>query len=70
MYVNSGWANNCGKELFTLGWIPCDIVEPPDTPDVTFNIDIDTGKIKRKRLREEEEALAFVASFMRMLDEP
>ena len=22
---NSGWANNCGVELFTLGWVRCEI---------------------------------------------
>lgn len=21
---NSGWANNCGTQLFTLGWVPCE----------------------------------------------
>lgn len=23
MPVNSGWANDCGIELFAIGWIPC-----------------------------------------------
>lgn len=23
MPVNSGWANNCGIELFTIGWVKC-----------------------------------------------
>ena len=22
--INSGWGNNCGVELFTIGWVPCD----------------------------------------------
>ena len=32
MPIQSGWANNCGVELFTVGWVPCDqaVVEPPD----------------------------------------
>ena len=21
--INAGWANNCGKELFTIGWVRC-----------------------------------------------
>jgi len=29
--INAGWANNCGKELFTIGWVPC-AVEQPVTP--------------------------------------
>lgn len=24
MHVTAGWANNCGKQLFTIGWVPCD----------------------------------------------
>ena len=26
---NAGWANSCGQELFTLGWIPCAVIAPP-----------------------------------------
>ena len=29
MPVQSGWANNCGNELFTVGWVQC----PPFTGD-------------------------------------
>lgn len=26
--INAGWANNCGTELFTIGWVPCDTDQP------------------------------------------
>jgi len=25
-HIGSGWANNCGTELFTLGWVQCEVV--------------------------------------------
>ena len=25
--VNSGWANNCGVELFTVGWVQCPVTK-------------------------------------------
>ena len=25
--VNAGWANNCGVQLFTIGWVPCPTAE-------------------------------------------
>lgn len=28
MFLNSGWANNCGVQLFTIGWVPCDVAIP------------------------------------------
>ena len=29
--VNSGWVNNCGTELFTLGWVQCE-TQPATRP--------------------------------------
>lgn len=29
--VNAGWANNCGIQLFTVGWVEC---PTPDVPPV------------------------------------
>jgi hypothetical protein len=26
--VNSGWANSCGTQLFTIGWVPCEARRP------------------------------------------
>jgi hypothetical protein len=28
----SGWANNCGVELFTYGWVRCDVPIPRSIP--------------------------------------
>jgi len=41
--VNTGWANSCGDELFTLGWIQCD-----QEPTGVFNRTrmVNFGKIK------------------------
>lgn len=37
MPINSGWANDCGNELFTIGWIGCDVVlEPPCLPIIGY----------------------------------
>ncbi len=34
--VNSGWANKCGQELFTVGWVGCgDTPVKPSQPSVT-----------------------------------
>ena len=30
--INAGWANNCGQELFTIGWVPCDVAPPVVVP--------------------------------------
>jgi hypothetical protein len=27
--INAGWANNCGIELFTIGWVQCPSGEAP-----------------------------------------
>lgn len=27
--IASGWANNCGTQLFTIGWVPCVTEEIP-----------------------------------------
>jgi hypothetical protein len=29
--ISAGWANSCGKELFTIGWVPC-AVDAPASP--------------------------------------
>ena len=38
MTFASGWANNCGTELFTIGWVPC------ETPTVPVTNPTDVGR--------------------------
>lgn len=38
MPVNSGWANNCGKELFTLGWVQCATPQKITKPEIPINV--------------------------------
>lgn len=50
--INSGWANKCGKELFTLGWVPCDRRKGSggEEPD----------KLHLRLLQEDEDILAVI----------
>lgn len=32
--IGSGWANQCGKEIFTLGWVGCEQPQVVDVPNV------------------------------------
>ena len=61
--INAGWANNCGKELFTIGWVPCG--------------DVDTGSRQyidpyrdyaNQAIREDEEFLVLLRAIIKVID--
>jgi len=68
--INSGWANDCGKELFTIGWVTCDIVEPIEKKKIGggTNFSYAPSRLKEQLLREDEEILAVIMAFMRIID--
>ena len=37
MPIQSGWANNCGIELATIGWVKCDIQQPICLPIIGYS---------------------------------
>lgn len=56
--INSGFANNCGIELFTIGWVPCDKGGSPASYEyITPGV---VGK-REKQIREEDEIAAMIA---------
>ncbi len=64
--IGQGWANNCGKELFTLGWVTCTIYVFESEDDETGGKRgyATTGRLNQAQLaqiqREDEELIAIV----------
>jgi hypothetical protein len=51
--IASGWANNCGNELFTVGWVTCAVApEDPYAVNHTYS-----GVSFSQALREDEEVI-------------
>lgn len=59
--IGNGWANNCGAELFTLGWVQC-----VDTP-VADPFEEGTYDGVRVTLQEDEELLMICTAFIEII---
>ena len=61
--VNSGWANNCGVELFTVGWVQC----PQDTGKRPGYHGVDLAGQYAQAWREDEELLMIARLFVEII---
>lgn len=57
--IRSGWANNCGIELFTHGWVQC-----PDDDQKELHPHV---RFHQQAMREDEEMLLLFASFIEVI---
>ena len=63
--IGSGWVNNCGKELFTLGWVTCvAVVEKKDGSGGARSKEIKGYNLTAAQIdqmkREDEELVAII----------
>ena len=54
MSFASGWANNCGTELFTIGWVPC------ETDVIGGGSSKSSDRIYNQARREDDEILLII----------
>jgi hypothetical protein len=62
--IGQGWANSCGKELFTIGWIPCAVVESTTTPGATGRRKSQLKRRHELAMREDDELIAIIESYI------
>jgi len=63
--IGEGWVNNCGKELFTLGWVVCVVVlKKKDGSGSVRAVEVTGYKLTRKQIdqikREDEELITLI----------
>ena len=61
--INSGWANNCGVELFTVGWVECPSTRRKGGPTHDTYVDY-----SEQIAREDEELLLIASSLTKVLN--
>lgn len=66
--INSGWANNCGTELFTLGWVQCGTTTVEERRAGGYDAFRGHDSYLVQAMREDEEVIILFKSFIEVIN--